>query len=272
MKQEEMAPADLAKLTVLYTIPGLESVSVKRDQPYRTTDTGSLTLDVYYPPNVRAGVRLPAVLVVYGYSDAGLPNVFGRTFKEMGHPVSWAKLIAASGMVAVLYSNREPVEDVDAALGHLRENAEALGIDEGRIGLWAGSANVPLAVWLLMQRDRSYVKCAALCSGYMLDLHGATGVADMQKTFRFVNPAAGKSVDDVRSDVALLIARSGQEQFAGVNESIDNFVADALRRNLPLTVINHADAPHAFDLFHDSETTREIIRQILSFLRFHLAA
>jgi len=31
-------------------------------------------------------------------------------------------------------------------------------------------------------------------------------------------------------------------------------------------------APHAFDLFHDSETSREIIRQILAFLQFHLLA
>jgi hypothetical protein len=29
-------------------------------------------------------------------------------------------------------------------------------------------------------------------------------------------------------------------------------------------------APHAFDLFHDSEVSREIIRRILAFLQFHL--
>jgi len=34
--------------------------------------------------------------------------------------------------------------------------------------------------------------------------------------------------------------------------------------------VNHASAPHAFDLFQDTETSREIVRQILSFLRFHL--
>ena len=84
MKQEEMSPADLAKLTVLYTIPGVESVTVRRDEPYRTTETGPLTMDVYYPPGRMPGLALPAVLIVYGYSDAGFPNVFGRTFKEMG--------------------------------------------------------------------------------------------------------------------------------------------------------------------------------------------
>lgn len=272
MKQEEMAPTELAKLTVLYTIPGVEAVRVRRDESYRTIESGPLTMDVYYPVGAATGARLPAVLMVHGYSDAGLPNVMGRTFKEMGQTVSWAKLIAASGMIAILYSNREPVEDVESVLRHVREQADNLGIDQSRVGLWAGSGHVPLALWLLMQRERDYVKCAVLCCGFMLDADGATGVADMQKTFRFANPGAGKSVDDVRSNVPLLVVRAGHDQFAGLNESIDNFVAGALRRNLPITLVNHAESPHAFDLFHDSDTTREIIRQILSFMRCHLRA
>ena len=271
MKQEEMPPADLAKMTVLYTIPGVETVTVRRDEPYRTTETGPLTMDVYYPPGAAEGSRLPAVLIVYGYSDAGFPNVFGRTFKEMGATVSWARLIAASGMVAILYSNREPLEDVESVLQYVREHAASLGIDESRVGLWAGSANVPLALWLLMQKGRDYIKCAVLCYGFMLDVDGATGVADIQKTYRFANASAGKRVDDVRNDVPLLVARSGQDQFPGLNESLDNFVRGALRCNLRMTLVNHADAPHGFDLFHDSDTTREIIRQILTFLRFHLS-
>jgi acetyl esterase/lipase len=270
MKQEEMPPTELAKLTVLYPIPGVDAVRVRRDEPYRAIEAGPLTMDVYYPAGAATGARLPAVLMVHGYSDAGLPNVMGRTFKEMGQTVSWAMLIAASGMIAVLYSNREPVEDVASVLRHIRDQADNLGIDQSRVGLWAGSGHVPLALWLLMQREFDYVKCAALCYGFMLDSDGATGVADMQKTFPFANPGAGKSVDDVRSDVPLLIVRAGHDQFAGLNESIDNFVAGALRRNLPITLINHADSPHAFDLFHDSDTTREIIRQILSFMRCHL--
>jgi len=35
-------------------------------------------------------------------------------------------------------------------------------------------------------------------------------------------------------------------------------------------VAAHAEAPHAFDVFHDSDASREIIRQWLAFLRFHL--
>jgi hypothetical protein len=122
-----------------------------------------------------------------------------------------------------------------------------------------------------MQRDWPAVKCAVLCYGFMLDLHGSTAVEDMQKTFRFANPCAGKSVDDVRDDVPLLIVRAGQDQFPGINESIDGFMRDAVQRDLPVTMVNHAGAPHGFDLFHDSEASREIIRQILRFMQFHLS-
>jgi hypothetical protein len=275
MKQEEMPPTELAKMTVVYSMPGVEAVTVRHDVPYRVTESGSLALDVYYPPEPAASGELarrhPAVLIVYGYSDAGFPNVFGRSFKEMGSTVSWARLIAASGMAAIVYSNREPVDDVLAVVEYVREHASSLRIDETRLGLWAASGNVPLAVWLLMQRDWPAFTCATLCCGFMLDLRGATAVADMQKTFRFANPCAGKSVDDVRGDVPLLIVRAGRDQFPGINDSIDGFVRDAVQRDLPVTMVNHAGAPHAFDLFDDSETSREIIRQILRFMQFHLS-
>ena len=54
------------------------------------------------------------------------------------------------------------------------------------------------------------------------------------------------------------------------NETMDRFVSEALARNLPVAMVNHPDAPHAFDLVHDSPTTRETIRQVLAFLRFYL--
>ena len=101
MKQEEMPPTELAKMTVVHSMPGMDEVTVRRDVTYRTTESGSLSLDLYYPPGAAAagalGRRHPAVLIVYGYSDAGARNVFGRSFKEMGSTVSTLKrLVIAS--------------------------------------------------------------------------------------------------------------------------------------------------------------------------------
>jgi hypothetical protein len=58
----------------------------------------------------------------------------------------------------------------------------------------------------------------------------------------------------------------------GLNQALDHFVHRALTCNLPVTLVNHSAAPHAFDLFHDSEISREIIRQILRFMQSHLIA
>jgi hypothetical protein len=188
----------------------------------------------------------------------------------MGSSVSWGKLIAASGMIAITYTNLEPGADIHALLEHIRINAEALGIDGNKIGLWASSGNVPLALSLLMESQRDYLKCAALCYGYMLDMDGCSGVAEAARQFGFVNPAAGKTVQHLRRDVVLFVARAGQDQLPHLNELLDRFLGEALARNLNISFINNADGPHAFDLLHDSELSREIVRQILAFLRFHL--
>ncbi len=169
-------------------------------------------------------------------------------------------------MIAITYTNREPIADAHTLLRSLHDNAPALGIDETRIALWASSGNVPLALSLLT----SAVKCAALCYGYTLDLDGFTEVADAARTFKFANPCAGKSIADLPTDVPLFLARAGQDQTAGLNASLDRFLGQAVTRNLPITFVNHPTAPHAFDLFDDSPTTREVVRRVLAFLRFHL--
>jgi acetyl esterase/lipase len=121
-----------------------------------------------------------------------------------------------------------------------------------------------------MQDSATPLKCAILCYGYMLDHEGSTGVADAAKNFGFANPCAGKSVEDLRRDIPLFLARAGNDQMPHLNETLDRFVVEAFGRDLPLTLVNYASAPHAFDLFQDTETSREIVRQILAFLRFHL--
>jgi hypothetical protein len=261
----------VSKKRVVYTIPGMDAITVRRDQDYRATDADTLTMDLYYPTD-SAGTRTPAVVFVTGFPDAGMRRMLGCAPKEMGSYISWAQLVAASGMVAILYANEEPATDVHAVLRYLRQNAAALNVDENRMAVWACSGNVPNALSVLTAEARAYLKGAALCYGYMLDLDGSTRVADAARQFGFVNPCAGKSVEDLPRDIPLFIARAGHDQMPGLNEALDRFLVKALGCNLPVTFANHSDAPHAFDLFHDSEISREIIRQILGFLRCCLAA
>jgi acetyl esterase/lipase len=270
MSRDTEQPDHISKKTLVYRIPGMDAVDVRREVEYHATKTGALTMDIYYPPGSKRGARLPAVVFVAGFPDEGFAAKVGCRFKEMGSSISWGRLTAATGLVALTYTNREPATDIHALLRYVRAHAAALGIDETRLGVWASSGNVPLALSLLMREGNAYLKCAVLCYGYTLDLEGATGVAEAARMFGFANPCAGKSVDDLPPDLPLLIARAGQDALPHLNETLDRFLSKALARNLPLTFVNHPTAPHAFDLLDDTEPSRAIIRQILAFMQFHL--
>jgi hypothetical protein len=247
---------------IVYRIPAMDEVNVHRNIEYAP----GRTLDVYRPTDRD---NLPAVLFVTGFRDAGFEARLGCKMKEMASYVTWARLAAASGFAAITYSNVDPAADAVAVLRYIRENAASLRIDGDRIAIWSCSGNVPNALALLMEER---VTCAVLCYGFMLDLDGSTCVADAQTQWGFANPAAGKSVDDVPPDLPLLIVRAGRDATAGLNAAIDCFVAHALARNLPLTLINHATGPHSFDLFDDTEMTRGVIRQILDFIHLRTSA
>lgn len=270
MSQETEQQDHISKKTVVYRIHGMDAVEVRRDVEYHATEAGAHTLDIYYPHGSKREARLPAVVFVAGFPDAGFESRVGCKFKEMGSNVSWARLTAASGMAALTYTNREPATDLHALLKYVRANAATLAIDETRLGVWASSGNVPLALSLLMQEDCAYLKCAVLCYGYLLDLEGANGVAEAARMFGFVNPCAGRSIDELSTNLPLFIARAGQDTLPHLNETLDRFLSQALARNLPLTFVNHPTAPHAFDLFDDTEASRALIRQILAFMQFHL--
>jgi acetyl esterase/lipase len=261
---------DITKKAVLYEIEAMDRVSIRHDVQYRAAESEDLTMDIYYPDDSSSTALPPAIVFVFGYSDLGCQARLGCKQKEMASYISWARLAAASGLAAITYSNLEPVSDVRVLIDYIRQNGHALGIDGRRIGVWACSGNVPLALSLLIQESAACLKCAVLCYGFMLDLDGSTGVAEAARQWGFVNPCTGKSVDAFPGDVPLLVVRAGQDEFPHLNEAIDRFLAAGLARNLPITFVNHAAAPHAFDLMHEGETTREIIRQILAFMRFHL--
>jgi len=252
----------VSKREVLYRIPGTDAVRVVRDEEYRSLENETLTMDLYYPPQRAQRSPHPAVVLVSGYPDAGYQRVMGCRFKEMGSSTSWGKLLAASGFIAVAYTNREPLSDAAALLQFIRRNAESLGIDAGRVGLFASSGNVPVALSLLMQERNHFLKCACFFYGYMLDRTGEAVVSEASAKWKFENPCVGKSVDD--------LPRAGQDQMPRLNDTLDWFLADAMIHNLPVSFVNHHDAPHAFDLFDDSVATRASIQLLLAFMHAHL--
>jgi len=251
--------------SVVLRVPGTETVDVTCDRPWG--HAGRL-FDLYRPPD--APGPLPAVVLVTGFADPGFRAVAGCAFKDTAPFSSWARLLAASGLVAVTYSNADPAADAPAVLAYLGDHSAELGIDAGRFGLWACSGHSPTALAVLCRRPRPPVRCVALCYGYTLDLEESREVADQGRQFKFAVPDV--SAAEVPSDVPLLIARAGADATPGVNASIDRFTRYAESRGLDVEVVEHPTGPHAFDVLEDSDTSRAAIRRVVEFLRDRLSA
>jgi len=248
----------ISKKRVRLTLPGMDDVPVRRDVEFAE----EAAFDLYGAGDAPK----PAVILVPGYRDAGFEKFVGCRFRQMGQIVSLARLFAASGIVAVAGGNREPLADAHALVAYVRANAASLGIDPDRIAIWASSGNAPVAMSLL---SRERLRCAAFFYPLLLDLEGSTHVADAAKQFLFANPEVRFA--DLPDDVPIFIARAGRDEVPHLLESLDAFIAAALARNFPITVVNHPAGPHAFDIDDDSETTRAIVRQMLAFVWSALA-
>jgi hypothetical protein len=260
----------MREIPMVYPQPDADQVVTQAGIEYAQDASDPLTLDVYLPARRAAAVALPAIVLVAGYSDVGYAPLLGCRFKDTAMATSWARLVASFGMVAVTYGNARPAEDLDTVLRYVRDHAAELGIDRDRLALWSMSGNGPLALAALANWPPGTFKCGVFSCAYLADLDGATHVADAQKQWRFTYPG-GFSVENLPADLPILIARAGNEQDPGLNLALDRLVTAMLAANRPVTCINFAAAPHAFEMFHDTLETREVMRQMFRFARFHLA-
>ena len=253
---------DPTTMSLVHTLPGAADVTVERDLAY-TGDPTPLTFDLYRP--LRATTPCPAVVLVSGLPDPGVARMLGKPIKNWASYQGWARLLAASGMAGITYTNREPA-DVAALVRHLRANAGALGLDPARIGVWACSGNVPMALSVIAHEHPA---AAALLYGFTLDLDGATTVAEGSKKYYFAAPPV--TLDELPRGMPMLVVRAGRDSFAGINETIGRFVDAARERQLPVTLLEHPEGQHSFDLVDDTPMTHQVIEEVLAFLRRSLA-
>jgi dienelactone hydrolase len=235
---------DIVSKGLIYPRAGSERVSVEKHT------YGELPFDLYRPEG--AGNR-PAVVFVFGIPDPGAIAFFGAPFKDWQSYVDWARLVAASGLVAVLAQNREP-GDVTALFAHLRAHQDALGLD-GRYVVFAASGHGPQGLWTIAHEP---VAGAVLLYPYTLD------VAAEAQAMHFAAPPV--TVAEL-PQVALLVAKAGRDATPNLNAKLDAFVAAARARGVPVTLVEHAGGPHAFDIVDDSPRSHEVIAEILAFLR-----
>lgn len=260
---------EMIKLPIVYSIPGMDRSAVRRDVVYKTAGETSLLMDVYRPGGSEK-TRLPAIVLIHG----PVPNA---TPKDWGVFTSYGRLLAASGFVAVTFNHRfsgperllDAAADVDDAIAHVRANADGLGIDPDRIGLWAFSGGGPFLSAAMRGRP-SFVR--ALVAFYaILDLRakppGASAAVtdEMRRDFSPVVHLGSEGA----GIAPIFIARAGLDHPL-LNGPMDHFVQEALARNLTLEVMNHATGRHGFDILDDDARSREIIARTLDFLKARL--
>jgi acetyl esterase/lipase len=268
-------PPAITEMRVVYRVPGMEQVQVRRNVVYRTVGETRLELDVYSPSAAPGATRRPMVVLVHGG-----PVPPGARPKDWGVFVSYGEILAASGFTAVTFNHRfhgapggelpDAAGDVAAAVAHVRQRADELGVDPERVALWAFSGGGPLLSAPLRERWPFVRAVAAYYAALDLQVRppGVTG-GPSDATRREFSPllylaAAGEKTPPT------LVARAGKDN-AWTNATIDRFVQEALARNVPLELITHPTGEHGFDILNDDDRSREIIARTLDFLRHHLS-
>ena len=147
--------AEVVKMPVVYSVPGMDRAAVRTALVYRTVEGRGLEMDVYLPPDLNPGERRPAILFVHGG-----PVGAGMKPKGMGVFKSYGALAAASGFVGVTFDHRyygpgslmDADQDVAALEAHVRAQAADLHVDEERLALWAFSGGGPFLSRALRER------------------------------------------------------------------------------------------------------------------------
>ena len=135
---------------VVYDVPATRDVRLFANVPYWSDATHSLAIDVYLPPGLPKGKKLPAVVFLNTIGDRA-----GDSLKNWGIYRTWPRLIATQGMIGI--SMQADSADVQGSLRRLFAFLESgrapEGVDGQRVGVYAASANVTGACRFLLAAD-----------------------------------------------------------------------------------------------------------------------
>ena len=231
--------------SVVYTLPEMDQITLANIE-YKE----GLTMDIYYPLDFDFTQNLPVVIFVNGFVDEESEKMFGSKLKDSGIYISWGQLVAASGMIAIAYETYDPDVDVHDLINYIRANEPWLRIDKDRICLWSSSDSLHTALIALTDTSTEYhdsLACAIIYYGIIPQV----------------------SVDDLSADIPLFIVKAGKDD-AFLNIKLDKFVEKAREANIPLEFVDYKDGIHGFDVWQDTDESREIIKQTLEFMNTYL--
>jgi pimeloyl-ACP methyl ester carboxylesterase len=228
-----------------YAVPGMDAVEVHPHLSYATRDGVTQRYDQY---GAAPGCASKVVLLVHG---GPIPDNLHTTPVDWGLFQSLARLLAASGIVAVMFNHRFfSLDSAPTAMNDIEDLMSHLGAE--RVCLWVFSGGGSLLARVLRNTPAS-VQCVV-----------AYYAALAAQTSEF------SAVDAIEENVGrippILVARAGLDR-PQLNEAIDRFIAVALRKNATIDVMNHPTGQHGFDFRDDNERTREILARTVEFIQ-----
>ncbi|MEW6212635.1 MAG: tetratricopeptide repeat protein [Acidobacteriota bacterium] len=233
---------DATSWGVVLDVPATKRVKVQRDVPYLKDARSALAIDIYSPPDLKAGEKRPAVVFINAVGDRGDNKV-----KDWEIYKSWPRLVAAHGLIGVSMDadGSRIQESLRGVFDYLTSKGAKHGIDGARLGIYAASANVTGATQYLASEFASKnIRAAALYYG---------GVPTAQ----------------IRADLPTLfivaegdVSRMGPALAALWQRVIEAKAAWSLQFAKGL--------PHAFDAFSDNDDSRRILQQTIAFWKSHL--
>lgn len=260
----------LPQKPIVYQIPEMKDVVCHKGIVYLSVNGIDLKADIYVPPTRDKSNTLPIVIIVDGYPDSRINQSWGRDGKDLQMAVSWAELIAASGMAAVTYQTQFSHSETDSLIYFLKKHAEDFNLDMSNLCVYGASA-CTLAAQSLMQNDDYSIKCAVFNYGILLtpDQKYYAEIDSTANIFGFYFSDLRK-ISRIPGNIPMLVTRAGNDKYQIVKNTTEYFVAEAMRSNAQLTFINYPDGQHDFDILDDTETSKLIIKQTVDFLQAYL--
>lgn len=268
---QQTTQAKPKELMVALKLPGIENVMIKKDIPYLNNSAVTRKMDIYYPPNFDFKRKISAIIFISGIPDTSMIKLSGDQFRKYGQYTSWCKLVAASGMAGIVYETNDPKNDLISLTEFIKSDQVNLSINKNSIGAFFCSGNTPTGISYVLN-STSIFSCAVLYYGFCLtqDCENLTTIESLFKQMGFQKPPILPDPADWKKDVPLLVVRAGLDNTPYLNPTIQNFLNQAIKFNLPLTYVNYPDAPHGFDVYTDNETTRQIIKNTIEFWKSNL--
>ena len=258
--------------SVVLDLPGMDRVIIKKDIPYQDIAGATLKMDIYYPPKFDFKKQIPLIIFISGCPDTSMVKMVGKPFRKFNQYISWCKLVAASGMAAIVYETVDPKNNLIALVKYIDSDPGNLSIDKNCIGAFACSGHAPTGVSYLLNYSSSIFKCAVIYYGYFLTQNSEYRLK-IEKLFQlqgFQKPPILTDPIKWKTDVPFLLVRAGLDKVSYVNESMQIFYNMAIKQNMPITIINYPKGTHGFDIYTDNDSSRLIIKNTLDFWKLNL--